>query len=231
MAPNGMDNRMGWHETVRSDTWWHQTTGLLIRRPQVRILPGAPQNPSSDGVREALGRGPRGVWGHVCSSCAPQYKVSAGVGRPPGALCRGLTLRALPGVTPRPPTNAPQPPRHRRVGRARCPPPQDPQGAHQRPAVAPTPPRGVSPGARLVQLPWSPNSQSASTAVNRRRLRGRRARPSMPSPTWTPNRPHPLSWPPTCGGSERSRTPVTTSLMSRSPRTPPPSTLVARHER
>ena len=64
--------RMVWDATVRSDTGQHPGAGLLIRRSQVRILPGAPQNPRSNRAREDLGRGPRGVFGAcVLLVCSP----------------------------------------------------------------------------------------------------------------------------------------------------------------
>ena len=69
---DGSTDRMAWGTTVRSDTGRHPGAGLLIRRSQVRILPGAPQNPRSDGVSEDLGRGPRCVFGRcVLLVCSP----------------------------------------------------------------------------------------------------------------------------------------------------------------
>ncbi|WP_344098547.1 serine/threonine-protein kinase, partial [Nocardiopsis tropica] len=100
MAPGGTAGRMEWHETVRSDTSRHATRALLIRWPQVRILPGAPQNTRSCGVFEDSARGPRRVWGPgvllVCSAVQGPYRAAP----TSGALYPPVTRRPCPGHGP-----------------------------------------------------------------------------------------------------------------------------------
>ncbi len=109
-AQDGILIRMVRDATARSDTWRHPGAGLLIRRSQVRILLGAPQNPRSNGVREDLGRGPRCVFGRcvllVCSPIQGEYRW--------GATSQStLPSRDRAGpqsMCPRTPFNTPRPP-------------------------------------------------------------------------------------------------------------------------
>ena len=110
LAQNGIRIRMVRDTTAQTGTWRYPTIELLIRRSQVRILPGAPQNPSSDGVSEDLGRGPRGVFGScvllVCSPVQGQYRwVSISRSTSPSRDRAGP-----PSMCPRTPFNTPRPP-------------------------------------------------------------------------------------------------------------------------
>ncbi len=71
-------------------------TGLLIRWPQVRILPGAPQNTSSKGPTRTSQEVLAAFRADVCSWCAPQYKVSTGGAPTSRALCPPMAVRGHP---------------------------------------------------------------------------------------------------------------------------------------
>ena len=125
---------------------------------------GAPQNPSSDGESEDLGRGPRGVFGryvlHTCSSVQPQSKQPHRTEKP------HLKSPLAPGTT------AGRTPPHTAVS-ARTPRPL-PQGANPSPSRPHPPDTGAAPRTNVAvayaaAFVTSGNSDSQTSSVGRGR--------------------------------------------------------------